>query len=334
MKNKLIYTLIICGALFMTTACSEEYTDATSMHVYGPNENPPVKTDEKGTVTSAFDKKAGDPVPAAINIEEYETVIQQQLGMTVSELMSAIESGKVAVCPINASRNVWNKAKANVEGKKYGWYVNKNGNVCEADDKSLYGIIEFDAAAKCFNFYPDGNAGGAASVEFGFALEGPNYNTAVRFVMALTVFDKSFIIQDVTIPAGDYSAYSLTFESVAENINYVFGITPAALVAAVSDGTVKTYMMNLGTNAYVWDGTSTANNGGYWCTANNEICTWGAAGFSFFIEPWLAEEDSPACMAIGRAPGIASGTTMMIKFGLATPDKQKAMSFLLNATFE
>lgn len=57
MKKKLIYILMICGALFMTTACSEEYTDATSMHVYGPNENPPVKTDEKGTVTSTFDKK-------------------------------------------------------------------------------------------------------------------------------------------------------------------------------------------------------------------------------------------------------------------------------------
>ena len=332
MKKKLIYILMICGALFMTTACSEEYTDATSMHVYGPNENPPVKTDEKGTVTSTFDKKAGDPVPATISIEQYETIIQQQLGMTVDELMSAIESGKVVVCPINASRSVWNKAKANVEGKKYGWYVNKNGNVCEIDDVSLYGIIEFDAATKCFNFYPDGNAGGAASIEFGFALDGPNYNTAIRFVMAMTVFDKSFIIQDITIPAGDYNAYSLTFESVAENINYVFGMSSAELVAAVSDGAVKPYIMNLETNAYVWDGTSTANNGGYWCNANNEICTWGADGFSFFIEPSL--EDDPACMAIGRAPGIASGTTMMVKFGLATPDKQKAMSFLLNATFE
>ena len=332
MKKKLIYILMICGALFMTTACSEEYTDATSMHVYGPNENPPVKTDEKGTVTSTFDKKAGDPVPATISIEQYETIIQQQLGMTVDELMSAIESGKVVVCPINASRSVWNKAKANVEGKKYVWYVNKNGNVCEIDDASLYGIIEFDAATKCFNFYPDGNAGGAASIEFGFALDGPNYNTAIRFVMAMTVFDKSFIIQDITIPAGDYNAYSLTFESVAENINYVFGMSSAELVAAVSDGAVKPYIMNLETNAYVWDGTSTANNGGYWCNANNEICTWGADGFSFFIEPWL--EDDPACMAIGRAPGIASGTTMMVKFGLATPDKQKAMSFLLNVTFE
>ena len=325
MKKKLIYILMICGALFMTTG-------ATSMHVYGPNENPPVKTDEKGTVTSTFDKKAGDPVPATISIEQYETIIQQQLGMTVDELMSAIESGKVVVCPINASRSVWNKAKANVEGKKYGWYVNKNGNVCEIDDVSLYGIIEFDAATKCFNFYPDGNAGGAASIEFGFALDGPNYNTAIRFVMAMTVFDKSFIIQDITIPAGDYNPYSLTFESVAENINYVFGMSSAELVAAVSDGAVKPYIMNLETNAYVWDGTSTANNGGYWCNANNEICTWGADGFSFFIEPWL--EDDPACMAIGRAPGIASGTTMMVKFGLATPDKQKAMSFLLNATFE
>ncbi len=332
MKKKLIYILMICGALFMTTACSEEYTDATSMHVYGPNENPPVKTDEKGTVTSTFDKKAGDPVPATISIEQYETIIQQQLGMTVDELMSAIESGKVVVCPINASRSVWNKAKANVEGKKYGWYVNKNGNVCEIDDVSLYGIIEFDAATKCFNFYPDGNAGGAASIEFGFALDGPNYNTAIRFVMAMTVFDKSFIIQDITIPAGDYNAYSLTFESVAENINYVFGMSSAELVAAVSDGAVKPYIMNIETNAYVRDGTSTANNGGYWCNANNEICTWGADGFSFFIEPWL--EDDPACMAIGRAPGIASGTTMMVKFGLATPDKHKAMSFLLNATFE
>ena len=332
MKNKLIYTLMMCGLLFMATACSEDYSDATSMHVYGPDENPPVKTDENGTVVSSFDKKAGDPVPAKVNVKQYEEIIKQQLNMSVDELITAIDNGKVAVCPINVSRNVWNKTKSNVEGKKYAWYINKNGNVCEAGDESLYGIIEFDKDNKCFNFYPDENAGGAVSVEIGFALEGPNYNTAVRFVMAMTVFDKSFVIQDVTIPAGDYSAYSLSLESVADNINYVFGKTPAELVTALSDGTIKIYMMKLDTNSYVWDGKSTANNGGYWCNSKNEICNWGDEGFAFFIEPWLQE--NPPCFAIGRGPGIASGTNMPIKFGIATTDKLKSMSFILNVTFE
>lgn len=332
MKKILLYAMMLCGALFTTAACSEDYEDATSPHVYGPNENPPVKTGPEGTATEAFDKKAGDPVPATISIAGYADMIQSQLGMSVDELIAGIESGKVALCTINPARNVWNKAKPNVEGKEYGWYMNKNGVVCKSDDESLYGILEFDAVTRCFNFYPDENAGGASSIEVGFALEGPNYNTGVRFIMALTVFDKSFVIQDITIPAGDYNAYQITLESVAENISYTFDMTPGDLVQAMTDEAIKLYMMDLATNAYVWDGTSTANNGGYWCTASNEICAWGEEGFSYFIEPWLGE-DVPA-IAVGRAPGINPGTTMTIKFGVAYPDKSKAMSFILNTTFE
>lgn len=332
MKTKLLYTLMACAALFMTAACSNDYEDATSLHVYGPDENPPVKGDAASTISNVFEMQGGNVDPVSVNIDAYEDVIQAHLGMSVSELLSGIESGKVVVCPINPSRNVWNKAKANVDGKKYGWYLNKTGNVCEAGDQNLYGIIEFDPTTHNFNFYADANAGGAASVEIGFALDGPNYNTAVRFILSVTVYDRSFVFKDLLIPAGDYNYGEILFDEVADNINFVFGMTPAAFISAMMDGSLTLYMINRETNAYVWDGVSTANAGGYWCDYNNNICNWGADGFSYYIEPWL--EDTPPVIAVGRAPGIASGTVYSVKFGVANSDHTKMLSFFITATFE
>lgn len=323
---------MLCSALFMASACSNDYEDASTPHVYGPDENPPVKSDAASTVSGVYEMQAGSATPISLNIDLYEDVIQKKLGMTVDELLANIEKGTVVVCPINPSRNVWNKAKANIEGKKYGWYVNKSGNVCKADDKALYGALDFDPASRCFNFYADENAGGASSIEIGFAINGPNYNTGVRFVFAITIYDRSFVFKNVTIPAGDYKAYELDFNDVADNIDFTFGTSVANFTSGLSDGTLKLYMMNLETNAYVWDGESTANNGGYWCNNNNEICTWGASGFSYFIEPWIG--DDSATFAIGRAPGIASGTVFLVKFGVASSDREKMLSFFITATFE
>lgn len=332
MKRKLLYALMVCSALFIASACSNDYEDATSPHVYGPDENPPVKSDATSTISNVYEMQGTNPTPISLNIDLYEDVIQKQFGMTVSEMLTNIEKGTVVVCPINPSRNVWNKAKANVDGKQYGWYVNKSGNVCKADDEALYGIIEFDPASHNFNFYADENAGGAASIEIGFALNGPNYNTGIRFVNSITIYDRSFIFMDIKIPAGDYSAYQLNFNDVAENINFVFGMSSVDFANSLSDGILKLYMMNLETNAYLWDGESTANNGGYWCNSKNEICAWGADVFSYFIEPNIG--DDSATFAIGRAPGIASGTVYLIKFGVASSDQSKMLSFFITATFE
>ena len=155
MKRKLLYALMVCGALFIASACSNDYEDATSPHVYGPDENPPVKSDATSTISNVYEMQGTNPTPISLNIDLYEDIIQKQFGMTVSEMLTSIEKGTVVVCPINPSRNVWNKAKANVDGKQYGWYVNKSGNVCKSDDEALYGIIEFDPASHNFNFYAD-----------------------------------------------------------------------------------------------------------------------------------------------------------------------------------
>lgn len=331
MKRKLLYAWMICSTFFMMVACTEDYEDATKLHVYGPNENPPVRSNADATVSNVYEMQGGNSEPVTLNIESYEKMIREQLGMTIDELLANLEKGTVVVCPINPARNVWNKAKPNAEGKRYGWNINKFGNVCEAGDESVYGIIEFDPATRCFNFYADDNAGGAASVEIGFALNGPNYNTAVRFIFSVTIYDRSFVFKEITIPEGDYNAYKIDFKDIAENINFVFGMSSADFANGLKEGSLKLYMMNLETNAYVWDGESTANNGGYWCDSGNKICRWGSEGFSYFIEPWIGDDET--VFAIGRAPGISSGTVYLIKFGVANSDRSKTLSFFITATY-
>jgi hypothetical protein len=319
-------SLALCGL----QSCSDDYEDASSIHVYGPNENPPVKSSDQATASGVFEMQGGSSSAATILIDDYADMIQSQLGMSVNELLSALNDGSAVVCPINSGRNVWNKAKANAGDN--AWYMNRSGNVCEANDESLYGIVSFDAAGRAFHFQPSENAGGAATIAIGFAIAGPNYNTAVRFIFSMTVYDKSFYFADIVIPAGDYNAYELLLTDLADNLQYSFGITPSDLASGLEDGSYAIYMINRDTNAYVWDGESTANSGGYWVNANNEICSWGADGYSYYIEPWIGDGDD--CFGIGRAPGLNSGTTFLIKFGIANADQSKTLSLFLNATLE
>lgn len=333
MKKNLLYAALLGCLMLGSQACNDDYVDATGEHFYGPTENPPLKMNPAATVTAAYDMFAGDTEATAFSITPYEKVIKEQLGMTIDELISAIGNGTVKVCPINPNRNVWDKTPAN-GGNPYAWYVNNSGNVCEADAKNKYATIEFDPATKEFKFVLNENAGGTVPLSIGFALDGPNYNTHVRFVFTITAFDKSFVVEDILIPAGDYSAYPLNFASIAENIQYAFGITPEEFNTAIdteTGGTLKLYMIDHDTKLFMWDGKSTANNGGYWVDSSNQICTWGATGFAYFIEPWTGEDMS---FAIGRAPGQEAGSKLNIKFGVSNADKSKTMTFYLTATME
>lgn len=311
-------------------ACSNDYEDSTSVHVYGPNENPPVKADQAVTASGVFEMTGGQEEPVKIDVFEYDEMIQSAFGITAQELVTKL-GGEYVVAPINPNRMVWLKNPSNT-GDKYGWYVSKTGNVCEADDSNIYGKVVYNEAGHCFEFYIDPNGGGSVPVQIGFAKNDVNYNKHVRFIFNVTAYDKSYAFLEFTIPAGDYNAYELYPDEVAENIEYVFGMTTSQFLSALGNGQLALYMIDHETNAYIWDGESTANAGGYWCGADGSIKTWGD-GCAYYIEPWL--EDEPPCFGIGRYPGIDPGTVHTIKFGVAdVNDHAKALSFFCTATYE
>lgn len=330
MKKKYIYGLLACCGLMMLPACNENYEEATSIHVYGPNENPPVKADPQVTASGVYEMTGGQVEPVVMDIYDYDPMIQKAFGISAQELAGKIGSEYV-VAPINPNRMVWLKNASNT-GDKYGWYVSKTGNVCDKEDSNIYGKIIYNEGNHSLEFYIDPNGGGSVPVQIGFAKDGPNYNEHIRFVFNVTAYDKSYAFVDFTIPAGDYAAYELYVDDLAENIEYVFGMTPAQFISAMMNDQIGIYMVDHETNAYVWDGVSTANAGGYWCNADGGIQGWGE-GCAYYIEPWL--EDEIPCFGIGRYPGIDPGTIHTIKFGLADKnDHAKALSVFCTATYE
>lgn len=331
MKNKIFYTLLAAAALVVMPACNEDYEDATSIHVYGPDENPPVKDDTSLMPSQSYEMIGGQEEPVVMHINDYAANIQAALGVTVDELMDKLGT-EYEVVPVNPNRMAWVKTPANA-GDNYAWYMSKTANVCNGDDETLYGILKFNKAERQFEFYIDPKAGGSVAMQIGFVKLGkPNYNEAVRFQMAVTAFDNSFIFMDMLIPAGDYAAEVIDVADIADNINYVFGMTPAQFVAAY-DSQIGMYMVSKETNAPVWDGESTANAGGYWCNADNEIMGWGA-GCAYYIEPWFGDEEGDM-IAIGRYPGWDPGNVFDVRFAFADKnDRSKVLTFIVTATFE
>ena len=51
MKKNILLALCCCSLLAFT-GCSDDYTDATSKHIYGENENPYLKTNTNAQVTT------------------------------------------------------------------------------------------------------------------------------------------------------------------------------------------------------------------------------------------------------------------------------------------
>lgn len=335
MRKNIIIGLAAAVLGLAGVSCSHDYDDSTKVHVYGPDENPPVKADPSVTGTRAFEMQSGDTDPVTIDIYDYADMIETAFGVTPDELLSKLGTEYV-VCPINPNRMVWNKAAANT-GDEYGWYINKNANVCEQADPLYYGKLVFNAPQHRFEFYLDPEAGGSVPMEIGFAKVGPNYNTHVRFVMAVTAYDRSYVFRDIVIPAGDYNAYEWDWSDFEENIKYVFGDnwTWQKYHAATEQGEIGIFMIDHATNAFMWDGESTANGGGYWCDSAGNIVTWGSDGCTYYIEPWMDPDWDEHCYAIGRFPGIAPGTVCTVKFGAAlNADHSKALTFILTATFE
>jgi hypothetical protein len=251
--------------------------------------------------------------------------------MTVDELISNISSGKVEVWPINPNRNVWNRVEGNA-GSRYSWYVNSSSNVCEANDATLFGTLSLDLSARSIDFAVSNDALGQSTPQLGFLVADSQYKQYVRFAVGVTAVPPSVVYTQLLIPEGDYSAGEIYTEDIAKNIEYVFGMTPQEFEDAYNDGVIGMYMISHSNSQFVWDGTSTANNGGYWVDSSGEILSWGD-GCAYYIEPWFSDEEHS--IGIGRYPGMASGTVYEVWFGFAlVKDHSTTLTIYCTATLE
>ena len=93
-------------------------------------------------------------------MSDYAETIQTKLGMTVDELMSALESGNAVFYNINPSLGQWNKT-APTKGST-GWYYDNNGLIC--DQSSEVASVELDKANKALVIdVPENSAAGLSS---------------------------------------------------------------------------------------------------------------------------------------------------------------------------
>ena len=161
MKKIFLYTMLACMAVSFGS-CSDDPMDATEKHVYGENEVPYLRTDASATIAYTAEFRKGHVEAKTIHLSDYAKTIQAKLGMTVDELISAVESGNAVFYNINPTRGQWNKT-APTKGST-GWYYNNSGLIC--DQSSEVASVELDKANKSLVInVPENSAAGVSIPE-------------------------------------------------------------------------------------------------------------------------------------------------------------------------
>ena len=326
MKRHILYMMVACIP-FVFGACSTDPEDASEKHVYGPNETVYLRTDAKANIPLKLEFRKGKIAPKTISLKDYAEQIQTNIGMTVDDMIAGLESGRVVFYNISAAKGVWNKTAPN-KGTA-GWYYNMAGNV---SDTAQVASVELDKTGKSLLVEMPENvaAGVSLTVNLGFAVDnGRDYDKYVRFVMDIAVSDPGTVLRDVSIPAGDYSAYELTFSSIEPVIKACFGMSATEFNKAVQEtsGDVAMYVVS---DDGTWDKTSayTANGIGYWCTAAGTVTKYGD-NCAFFLET------HDGSVGIGRYVKQETGTKFKAHFVYASKSEpSKCMEFVLNITLE
>ena len=318
MKKNLIYTLI--GCFMLAFAACDDIEDATSKHVYGENENPYLKVNAAATVTTSLKFPVARFEPQTLNLKDYAAKFHDYLGMTVDEAVSALADGSVVFYNINSSKGSWNKA-AMTKGTT-GWYYNTAGGVSEKENAIASLELDKDAKTLVVSMIDGAPVGTSLNLNVGFALNGPDY-------------DPGRIIVTDNIPTGDYASFQIDFADHENVIVENLGMTLKEFTAACKDseGDIALYMVDNTTGAWDKESAYTAGGSGisYWLDANCKVTTWNTAGFTLFVET----SDDGSFVAIGRAPAIASGTKINIRFVYASKsDDSKFIEFIVNATFD
>lgn len=326
MKKTILWFAAICMGLGFT-ACSTDPDDAVSKHVYGENESPYLRTDTGANIAVNAEFRKGHIADQTISLDNYAAKIQKNLGMSVDQMLSALDAGQVVFYNIDTNNQVWNKTAENVAN---GWGYKSNGQI---SDTAQVATVTLDKAAKTLVLHlpADAKAGTSLNPNVGFAINnGKDFDQYVRFNISIAVSDPGTIIKTVTIPTGDYASYELKFDdaAVAKAINVCFGMTVDDFNEAVQDdkGDIAMYMVDA--NGKWIEHDYTANGIGFWCDKDGNPRGWGA-GCVFFVE---THDDS---VGVGRFTGIASGTTSNVHFVYASKsDPTKYVEFVITANYE
>lgn len=339
MKKSIIYALI--GCLFSPfIACTDSIEDATSKHVYSENENPYLKTNSNATITNEIEFPVGHFETQTIKLTDYAEKFQENMGMTVDQVISGLENGSVVFYNITPSKNSWNKTSM-TKGTT-GWYYNSAGGICQENEPSLLVSLDINTENKTLNInaYETATVGSLASLNVGFAINGNNYDEYVRFTFNISITDPSIILTNISIPDGDYASFGIDFNQYAETIQTCMGLSVADFLANLdyngdtgeaTNGVIHMYVVDPVSAA--WDTTSsyTAESPGYWMDNQGAVCNWGGNNFTFYANTKNGDE----MLYVGRAPGLAAGSKYTISIGYRnTENENNFFRFIITATLE
>src|SRR5690554_703206 len=147
-----IFYLFAATLMFAFASCSDSYEDATSKHIYSENENPYLRIDPQATVTSEIEFAVERLEPYVIQLEAYNELFQEKMGLTTDQVISGLQNGSVVFYNINTTRNHWNKAEK-TKGST-GWYYNSAGGVANEADASKTASLDINVGDKTLTVNP------------------------------------------------------------------------------------------------------------------------------------------------------------------------------------
>lgn len=185
MKKTILFTIALyCCSFWVLTACSDDYNDATSKHVYGECENPYLRIDPEAQISISKTIEINGKHSYSIDLSAYETKFEEKMGMSLEAVLNGLETGEIVFYPINTTRNQWLKVSYNKDNA--GWYFNSASQPCSGEDDDCKAFVVLDKVRRELKFELT-EAGVDIStlleVEIGFAKNGPDYDNYVRFTL-------------------------------------------------------------------------------------------------------------------------------------------------------
>lgn len=237
--KKNILLAFCCCSLLAFTACSDDYNDATSKHVYGENENPYLKIDTEAQISATGALEVNGEHSYTVKLSDYAAKFEEKMGMSVDAVIDGLSTGETVFYPINTTRNQWLKTPYNKDDA--GWYFNSANQPCAQDDAACRASVVLDKTNKelVFELSEGGiTAGTVLALEVGFAKNGPDYDDYVRFTLNASVTDPTVAVATVALPNTNYTSDDILLTSIEENIAAVFEMTLDEFITAFDEGTI------------------------------------------------------------------------------------------------
>ena len=328
--KKNILLAFCCCSLLAFTACSDDYNDATSKHVYGENENPYLKIDTEAQISATGALEVNGEHSYTVKLSDYAAKFEEKMGMSVDAVIDGLSTGETVFYPINTTRNQWLKTAYNKNDA--GWYFNSANQPCAQDDAACKASVVLDKTNKelVFELTEGGiTAGTVLALEVGFAKNGPDYDNYVRFTLNASVTDPTVAVATVALPNTNYTSDDILLTSIEENIAAVFDMTLEEFITAFDEGTIKFYAADPTTG--VWD-TESAYTGeqpaGYWFDETGKVCAYPGVVCANFKPD--SDEVSKSCVKLCCMPETPVGKQYNCSFGfIDTTDATKFFRFVV-----